>query len=65
MRWVWVRKKLYGREYMGIERATFPIDAEGTVTRFWRKVRVPGHAEAVLYAALEATLEGTLEGSGG
>ena len=66
---VWVQKKLYGREYMGIERATFLIDAEGTVTRVWRKVRVPGHAEAVLGAALEATregtLEGTLEGSGG
>ena len=62
---VWVQKKLYGREYMGIERATFLIDAEGTVTRAWRKVRVPGHAEAVLDAALESTREGTLEGSGG
>ena len=60
---VWVQKKLYGREYMGIERATFLIDAEGTVTRAWRKVRVPGHAEAVLDAALEATREGTLEGT--
>ena len=50
---VWVRKKLYGREYMGIERATFLIDAGGTVTKIWRKVKVPGHAEAVLEAARE------------
>lgn len=48
---VWVKKKLYGREYMGIERATFLIDADGRVKRIWRKVKVPGHAEAVLAAA--------------
>jgi peroxiredoxin Q/BCP len=47
---VWVEKKLYGRTYMGIERATFLIDAKGVVRRVWRKVRVPGHAEAVLEA---------------
>ena len=50
---VWVKKKLYGREYMGIERATFLIGADGRVKRIWRKVKVPGHAEAVLEAARE------------
>lgn len=48
---VWVQKKLYGREYMGIERASFLIDAEGKVARVWRNVKVAGHAEAVLDAA--------------
>ena len=43
-------KKLYGRTYMGIERSTFLIDAEGVLQQEWRKVRVPGHAEAVLEA---------------
>ena len=43
-------KKLYGRTYMGIERSTFLIDAEGVLKQEWRKVRVPGHAEAVLEA---------------
>lgn len=52
---VWVQKKLYGREYMGIERATFLIDAGGTVERIWRKVKVPGHAEAVLDAVRETS----------
>ncbi len=47
---VWVPKKLYGREYMGIERTTFLIDAEGIVRKIWRRVKVPGHAEAVLEA---------------
>ncbi len=46
-------KKLYGRTYMGIERSTFLIDAKGILKMEWRKVRVPGHAEAVL-AALKA-----------
>lgn len=50
---VWVEKKLYGREYMGIERATFLIDGSGVVRRVWRKVTVKGHAEAVLAAAKE------------
>lgn len=45
---VWVKKALYGRTYMGIERATFLIDAKGVITRVWRKVRVPGHVEDVL-----------------
>lgn len=48
---VWVEKKLYGREYMGIERATFLIDGGGVVRRIWRKVSVKGHATEVLAAA--------------
>ena len=48
---VWVKKKLYGREFMGIERATFLIDAKGVVRRVWRKVKVKGHADEVLAAA--------------
>ncbi|HRJ65209.1 thioredoxin-dependent thiol peroxidase [Brevundimonas sp. UBA2416] len=47
---VWVEKKLYGREYMGIERATFLIDGAGVVRRVWRKVSVKGHAAEVLAA---------------
>jgi len=47
---VWVQKKLYGREYMGIERATFLIDGAGVVRRVWRKVSVKGHASEVLAA---------------
>lgn len=43
-------KKLYGRTYMGIERSTFLIDADGILQQEWRKVRVPGHAQAVLDA---------------
>jgi peroxiredoxin Q/BCP len=50
---VWVEKKNYGRTYMGIERSTFLIDAKGKVAKVWRKVRVRGHAEAVLAAAKE------------
>jgi peroxiredoxin Q/BCP len=44
---------MYGRKYMGIERATFLIDAKGVVRQAWRKVKVPGHAEEVLAAAEE------------
>lgn len=47
---VWVQKKLYGREYMGIERATFLIGADGVIREIWRKVKVKGHADAVLDA---------------
>jgi len=47
---VWVEKNMYGRKYMGIERATFLIDGAGNIARIWRKVKVPGHAEAVLDA---------------
>jgi thioredoxin-dependent peroxiredoxin len=48
---VWVEKKLYGREYMGIERATFLIGADGKIARVWHKVKVPGHVDEVLAAA--------------
>ncbi len=41
-------KKLYGRDYIGIERSTFLIDPDGTIRQAWRPVKVPGHAEAVL-----------------
>jgi len=47
---VWVQKKLYGREYMGIERATFLIDEAGVIRNIWRKVKVKGHAAEVLEA---------------
>lgn len=49
----WVEKSLYGRKYMGIDRATFLIDDKGVVRQVWRKVKVPGHVEEVL-AALKA-----------
>jgi peroxiredoxin Q/BCP len=48
---VWVEKSMYGKKYMGIERATFLIDGKGVVRELWRKVKVPGHAEEVLAAA--------------
>jgi peroxiredoxin Q/BCP len=47
---LWVEKQMYGRAYMGVERATFLIDKDGRIARVWRKVRVKGHAEAVLEA---------------
>jgi thioredoxin-dependent peroxiredoxin len=47
---VWVEKSLYGRKYMGIERATFLIDEKGKIAQVWHKVKVPGHADAVLEA---------------
>ena len=47
----WVEKSMYGRKYMGIERATFLIDPDGRVVSAWRKVKVPGHAAEVLKAA--------------
>ncbi len=50
---VWVLKQNYGKEYMGIERSTFLIDAKGIVRKIWRKVRVNGHAQDVLVAAKE------------
>ena len=46
----WVEKSMYGRKYMGMERATFLIGADGRVLRAWRKVKVPGHADEVLKA---------------
>ena len=50
---VWVEKSMYGRRYMGIERATFLIDQSGVIRRVWRKVSVTGHVEEVLKAAQE------------
>ncbi len=47
---VWKEKKMYGKTFMGIERSTFLIDAEGRIAKEWRKVKVPGHAEEVLEA---------------
>jgi peroxiredoxin Q/BCP len=47
----WVQKSMYGRKYMGMERATYLIGGDGRVLRAWRKVKVPGHAEEVLKAA--------------
>ena len=47
---VWVEKKMYGKTYMGIERATYLINPDGAIEQIWRKVRVKGHVEAVLEA---------------
>ena len=47
----WVEKSMYGRKYMGMERATFLIGADGRILKAWRKVKVPKHAEEVLQAA--------------
>ena len=47
---VWVEKSMYGKTYMGIERATFLIAADGTIARIWRNVKVAGHAQEVLDA---------------
>jgi peroxiredoxin Q/BCP len=49
----WVEKSMYGRKYMGMERATFLIGVDGRIVREWRKVKVPGHAAEVLAAARE------------
>ena len=47
---VWVDKSMYGRKYMGLERATFLFNAQAVLVEVWRKVKVPGHAQAVLAA---------------
>ena len=47
---VWVEKSMYGRRYMGMERATFLIDDKGVIRKIWRKVKVPGHSDEVLAA---------------
>ncbi|MDG1067182.1 MAG: peroxiredoxin [Sulfitobacter sp.] len=47
---VWVEKSMYGKTSMGIERATYLIDAEGNIARIWRKVKVAGHVDEVLAA---------------
>jgi thioredoxin-dependent peroxiredoxin len=46
----WVEKSMYGRKYMGMDRATFLIDAKGVIRKIWRKVKVPGHVAEVLEA---------------
>ncbi len=52
---VWREKSLYGRKYMGIERTTFLVDSKGVIHSVWRKVKVPGHVEAVLAAVKTLT----------
>lgn len=47
---VWVEKSLYGRRYMGVDRTTFLIGPDGRIVQVWRKVKVPGHVDAVLKA---------------
>ncbi|MFC3125769.1 peroxiredoxin [Pseudoroseomonas globiformis] len=56
----WVQKSMYGRSYMGMERATFLIDANGTLSRIWRRVRVPGHVKEVAAAAKALNNEASL-----
>ena len=48
---VWVEKSMYGKKYMGIERATFLVGPSGEILKVWRKVKVPGHVKVVLDAA--------------
>lgn len=48
---VWIEKSLFSRKYMGVDRSTFLIDANGKIAKIWRKVKVAGHVEAVLEAA--------------
>ena len=55
----WIQKSMYGRKYMGIDRATFLIDGDGVVQRSWRGVKVPGHAEEVLAAARDLKSRGS------
>jgi peroxiredoxin Q/BCP len=49
----WVEKSMYGRKYLGMERATFLIDGAGRVARVWRNVKVPGHVAQVMAAVRE------------
>jgi peroxiredoxin Q/BCP len=48
---VWIEKSMYGRKYMGMDRATFLVDAKGVIREVWRKVKIAGHVESVLEAA--------------
>ncbi len=48
---LWIEKSMYGRKYMGVERATFLIGADGRIARAWKPVKIPGHVEEVLAAA--------------
>jgi thioredoxin-dependent peroxiredoxin len=57
---VWVEKSMYGRRYMGMERATFLIDGNGKIRQIWRKVKVPGHSAEVL-GAVKALNTGTTQ----
>ncbi len=59
---VWIEKSMYGRRYMGMDRATFLIDGHGTIRQIWRKVKVPGHSVEVLKAA-RALKQGTARSS--
>jgi thioredoxin-dependent peroxiredoxin len=52
---VWVEKSMYGRKYMGVERSTFLIGADGKILNTWKNVKVPGHAEDVLAVARKAS----------
>ena len=52
---VWVEKNMYGKTYMGIERATFLIDENGKLAKIWRKVKVAGHVDDVLSAIQAAS----------
>ena len=51
---VWVKKSMYGRKYMGIERSTFLIGPDGKILRIWNKVKVPGHVDEVMAALKKA-----------
>ena len=55
---VWIEKSMYGRRYMGMDRATFLIDGRGAIRQIWRKVKVPGHSAEVL-KAVRALKQGT------
>jgi thioredoxin-dependent peroxiredoxin len=50
---VWIEKSMYGRTYMGIDRSTFLVGADGTIVEEWRSVKVPGHVDAVVAAVEE------------
>ena len=50
----WIEKNMYGKTYMGVERATFLIDEKGVIQMIWRKIKVPGHVEAVLESVRSA-----------
>lgn len=43
----WVEKSMYGRKYMGMDRSTFLIDADGKIKKIWRKVKIPGHIDEI------------------
>ncbi len=51
----WVEKSMYGKSYMGVDRSTVLVDAQGRIARIWRKVKVPGHAAEVMAAAKALT----------